>query len=85
MSEFAYKDWQEKLDDEQAVQHICIILAAYSEHFPQLRGKGVRPDRRDDNRRAFAALLVEKLKCSKIDFYHRRTDRPLMLDSGLLK
>jgi hypothetical protein len=53
------------LTDEDAIQTITIILAAYSEHFPQLKGKAVRPDLRDDACKAFARQLVERLKLSK--------------------
>lgn len=52
------------LSDEEAIEYLTVILAAYAEHFPQLRGKGVRPDLKDDARKAFASRLVEYLNLS---------------------
>lgn len=70
------------MSDEQAVQAITIILAAYAEHFPQLPGKAVRPDLRDINHAGFARLLIEKLKRSQVRFFKEVSSHPLMLDSG---
>lgn len=52
------------LTDDEAIRDITVILAAYSEKFPQLRGKAVRPDLKDDARKAFATRLVEYLNLS---------------------
>jgi hypothetical protein len=55
----------------------------YAEHFPQLRGKAVRPDLRDDARRSFARLLVEHLRKGNVQFHKRVSDRPVMLNTGM--
>lgn len=60
---------KKEMDDDEIIRDIKIILAAYSEKFPQLRGKAVRPDLRDDARQSFARLLVEKLKQSNVRFF----------------
>jgi hypothetical protein len=73
------------LDDAEVELLMRVILAAYAEHFPQLRGKPVRPDRRDDARAAFAKLMVEKLRQSGVRFFRCVTDSSkLMLTSGTL-
>jgi len=70
------------LNDDEVTDAICIVLAAYGDKFPQLRGKAVRPDLRDMNRDGFARLLVEKLRQSQVRFFKEVDGRPLMLDSG---
>lgn len=56
------------MDDDEIETTITVTLAAYSKEFPQLRGKDVRPDLRDDARRNFARTLVEHLKRSGVRF-----------------
>jgi hypothetical protein len=53
-----YKDKLVPIGDAELVQSVSIILAAHSEKFPQLKGKAVRPDHRDDARHRFAQELV---------------------------
>jgi hypothetical protein len=47
-----------------------------------LRGKAVRPDLRDQKRKLFAREMVARLKASRILFYQRFTDYPLMMESS---
>ena len=68
MGEFEYKEQLVALSDEELEQSMCVILAAYSEHFPQLRSKAVRPDLRDQERKLFAREMVARLKASRIVF-----------------
>jgi len=62
------------LTDDELAQSITIILAAYSEKFPQLKGKAVRPDLRDEARRYFARTLVEHLRRSNVQFFRLTYD-----------
>lgn len=70
------------MTDEDIITTVTVVLAAYSEKFPQLKGKGVGPETRDYRRQAFARELIARLKLSHIQFCREATHGPLMLNTG---
>jgi hypothetical protein len=73
------------MEDDEVVEQIAIILAAYGEKLPQLKGRGVRPDTKDWRHRVFARELVDHLKMGSTRFFRHKIDSPLMLNTGCFK
>lgn len=73
------------MTESEAIMMICVILAAHSKQFPQLRGPGVERHQTDEARSIFAGRLVEHLKTGRMGLFKTVSERPLMMNTGMAK